>query len=125
MYNKIKLKIYEDTQTIKYIKFYYDNKYHNDSGPAVVKYNKEGNLIYEAYYIFGKLSRLYSHAKYKKYDNGDVKLMYYYKGKLHNKYGPAIIKKNTSGKIIYEAYYENGYRILLDGLISQCIRSIV
>lgn len=60
-----------------------DNKYHREDGPAVIWYNKKGEVIREWYYING------------------IK---------HRENGPAIIWYHADRQIELEEYYIDGVR---------------
>ena len=60
---------------------YYKNKfgqYHNLYGPAIIRYYKNGNKMYEEYYTNGKLHRKDGPAYIEYYENGNKRREEYY-----------------------------------------------
>jgi antitoxin component YwqK of YwqJK toxin-antitoxin module len=56
--------------------------YHREDGPAYTRYDEDGTIDFEKYFI---------------------------KGKLHREDGPAHIKYDQDGSMTYQAYYTNGW----------------
>ena len=64
--------------------YYLNDKWHNEDGPAFIKYYENGNICYETYCINGTRHRID---------------------------GPAVTYYYKNGKIEYEEYYFDGYKI--------------
>ena len=71
---------YYYNDNVKSKKYYLNDKYHREDGPAHIGYYRNGNIKFEAYYI---------------------------NGKLHKEDGPALIDYRINGKIKNKIYYIN------------------
>ena len=83
-----------------------DGKYHNDDGPACIRYYDNGQKEYVSYWIDGRWHNLKGPAIIWYYDNGQKEYeAYYVDGKWHNVSGPAHIEYYDNGQIKYETYW--------------------
>ena len=89
-----------------------NGKYHNENGPAVIRYYPNGNVEYKSWYINGKEHNENGPAIIEYYPNGNVKhKSWWINDKCHNDNGPAVIRYDEDGNIIRQEYWENGTRI--------------
>lgn len=110
----------------------FDNKYHNEEGPAIVYYHIDGSIKTEFYYINGILHRENGPAVQSFYENGKLALQSYYlnenlvihrewhdngllcrqeyskNGKFHSTDGPAIQEWSKKGKCLLKLYMIHG-----------------
>jgi len=86
-----------------------DLTYHREDGPAYIRYNHNGKVAYEAYYIHGKRHRLDGPA-YIEYDgNCNVVVASYWINDKRNRLdGPAYISYDENGNAVNELYWING-----------------
>jgi antitoxin component YwqK of YwqJK toxin-antitoxin module len=104
---------FEDTHIIDYkIWKNEQNQYHrlNDL-PALIGYNKNGNIEFEEYCINGQKHRDNDKpAKIRYYENGNIESKHYYiNGQTHRDNDkPAIIYYNENGNIKEKGYLVNG-----------------
>ena len=75
---------------------YYNDKLHNDQGPAIVCQGYEDKLVY---YKHGIIHREDGPAIITNSNKNNFKLEWYFEGKKHRENGPAIIEGN--GNIEY------------------------
>jgi antitoxin component YwqK of YwqJK toxin-antitoxin module len=98
-------------KTISHLKeewFDKNSDYHREDGPAYIRYNENGNIKYEAYYLNGKGYRKNGPATIRYYENGKIEFEgYYLNGKEHREDGPAETWYYANGNIQSEKYYLN------------------
>lgn len=92
--------------------YYKDGKFHNDDGPAWIKFDsKTGRKTSIKYYIDGKLHNDNGPALVTFNDQGEVSCeMYHLNGELHREDGPAVVyydKKHGN----YETFYNHGKKL--------------
>jgi antitoxin component YwqK of YwqJK toxin-antitoxin module len=76
---EIKEEFYADGNILRQ-EWYLNGKYHNEEGPAHIKYYKNGNIWHQAWYL---------------------------NGKYHNEEGPGYIVYNEDGNVEYQSWYVN------------------
>src|SRR5689334_22463723 len=98
------VKIIEDLN----VKFLKNNKYHNDHGPAFIRYFPNGQINQLFYFKDGVPKNGLSRVSY--HENGNVSSIHYYlNGHPHSMNGiPSIIIFNKSGKIMVKFFHNNG-----------------
>lgn len=79
---------------------------HNETGPALIRYDSEGNITDEYYYFNGKFHRENGPACVSKLNS--TMEFWYHHGQLHRDDGPAIQEIREDGTIGYETWYQNG-----------------
>jgi antitoxin component YwqK of YwqJK toxin-antitoxin module len=55
-----------------------DGEFHREDGPAYIRYNENGNIDLEDYYLNGKTHREDGPASISYYNNGNIQCEYYY-----------------------------------------------
>ena len=87
---------------------------HSEDGPALIRYNKDYDVLYEAWYINGQKHRYGGGPAVIMYrDDGSVSDMEWYDhGKLHRYDGPAVI---SNGLYVYEHWYLFGEKHRVGG----------
>lgn len=79
------------------IEWYFNSHYHNLTGPAYIKYDKEGNKITEHWYRYGYLDNPNGPAMIDYLDNG-VRETFYRNGCIQE--GLYLIEYDKTGKIV-------------------------
>jgi hypothetical protein len=100
-------------KTISHLKeewFDKNSDYHREDGPAYIRYNENGNIKYEAYYLNGKGYRKNGPATIRYYENGNIQCEYYYLNEnCYSKkdYLEKIKELNSCNKDDISSIYEN------------------
>ena len=102
---KVEVCFYQHS-TIKYIRFYNNEKLHNNNGPAEVLFGLSGNVMEINYYNNGLLHRNYGPAKTCFIQHLIFSESFYKNGTLHRINGPARILYTSYGLV--NEYYING-----------------
>jgi antitoxin component YwqK of YwqJK toxin-antitoxin module len=91
----------------------YDNKTHNDVGPAFRGWHPNGTISREEYYQYGVKNREGGPAITHYNEDGSVILQSYYKDNmLHRLDGPAFVRwYSDSGELALKEFYINGREI--------------
>ncbi len=97
-------------------KEYYNDHHQLDreDGPAVIEYDKDGQVERETYYFNGIIHREDGPAIIEYHDNGAVKReAYFHGGKLDGgEWCPAIIEYNRDGDAISEQWFSRGQKFI-------------
>lgn len=103
------------------------DKYHNEEGPALIRYFDNGKPELVEYYKHGELYREHGPALTEYYENGQMRRKEwviglfrteetnYQQKKYHNIFGPAIEIYFNNGKVDQEYWYRNGKLYREDG----------
>jgi len=90
-------------------KWYMFDKLHRYNGPAMIWYNKDGNLTYMEWFKRGRTHRLGGPAVVIYDNNGNLKReVWYNEGMRHKEDGPASVKYHNNGRVKRRDWYTGG-----------------
>ena len=98
---------------IKSREYFNDNgQLHNEQGPAVVSWYKNGQLCYQEYYINDQLHNEQGPAVKVWYENGKLEWQeYYINDQQHNEQGPALERWYENGQLWVQEYWIEGNKV--------------
>jgi len=94
---------------------------HRLDGPAIIRYDCDGCIDYEAYYVNNQLHRVDGPARIWYNKNKIIEVIYYQNHECHMLDGPANIKYDENGNIRYETYYINNTYYLEDAYYKELL----
>jgi antitoxin component YwqK of YwqJK toxin-antitoxin module len=95
---------------------------HRLDGAAIIRYDCNGCIDYEAYYVNNKLHRVDGPARIWYNKNKIIEVIYYQNHECHRLDGPANIKYDENGNITEEAYYINGIEYTKDQYYNELLK---